>query len=449
MHSNLKGQPALLHAVRKLEKLNLDQFEVYLQRKNSLKIESKNQQIDSLTRAEDVGLSIRVIQDKRKGFSFTTSLEKAAIENAVDSAVEVAQYVQPDEFNELFQLSSSVYPEVDSFDAKGVAVPLEQKIALAKQLETACKSADKRITGVRSAALGETLYEVHMLDSGGDLVQYKTTLFTAGITCKAEEGGDSQMGDEFAFSNYLDNLQIAQTGKLAAQWATELLGAKPVATMQCPAVFRNSVVAGLLDFLSSSFSAENIDKGRSMLAKKQGQRIFSENITIVDDGLLPGGIATSPFDAEGVPSAKTVLIENGFLMNSLYDTYYAKKMGTEPTGNSSRGIKAPPSISTTNIYLQQGRKNPEQLLEGLKKSILITDLMGIHTANPVTGDFSLGASGILIEKGKPVGPIRGFAVAGNVLDLFLNTSEVGNDLRFFGNVGAPSILVGKISVSGA
>jgi PmbA protein len=219
--------------------------------------------------------------------------------------------------------------------------------------------------------------------------------------------------------------------------------------MQCPAILRNSVVTELVDFVSSSFSAEEIDKGRSMLAGKKGQKVFSEHITLIDDGLMPGGYGTSPFDGEGIPSAKTTLVDGGFVSGALYDSYYARKFGAEPTGSAARGIKGPPSISTTNFYMKAGKKKASKLLEGIPKGILITDLMGVHTANPVTGDFSLGASGILIENGKLTRPVRGFAVAGNVLELLRRVTDVGDDLRFFGGTGAPSVRISEISVGGA
>jgi PmbA protein len=274
------------------------------------------------------------------------------------------------------------------------------------------------------------------------------TMFTASINAKAEQDGDSQMGGDFGYSNYLDNLDIQGIATRAATFATELLGAKAAPTMQCPAILRNSVVAELIDFLSSSFSAEQIDKDLSMLAGKQGSRLFSEHVTLIDDGLLAGGYATLPFDGEGTPSKRNLLVDGGIITGALYDLYYARKLGVDPTGSANRGIKSPPSIGFSNLFMQTGRHTPQQLLDGIRKGILITDLMGVHTANPVTGDFSLGASGILIEDGKLTQPVRGFAVAGNVLELFRKMSDISNDLRFFGNVGSPSARVTDLSIGG-
>jgi PmbA protein len=291
--------------------------------------------------------------------------------------------------------------------------------------------------------------DVHLVDSHGEHIHHQSTMYSASATCKAEAGGDSQMGGDYGFSTTLEGLDIGSVSLASARYATELLGAGQAPTMKCPAVLRNSVMAELVEFLSSSFSAEEIDKGRSMLAGKQGQRIFSEQLKLIDDGLMPGGYGTAPFDGEGVPSRRKVLIDNGFVSGTLVDGYYGRKLGLEPTGNSGRGIKSPPSIDTTNLYIPAGPKTLEKLFDGISKGLLVTDLMGVHTANPVTGDFSLGASGILIENGKLTRPVRGFAVAGNVLEVFRRIVDTGNDLKFFGGVGAPSARVSEISVGGA
>lgn len=445
----MQGHPGLNFAVQRLERLKPDQFEIYFERSGATKIDSKDQAVDSLTLSEDVGMAIRVLRDQRVGFSFTTSMLHDAIERAIESAWEIAATMPADEHNGFFSFTNFVYPEVDAWDAKGLTLPTAHKIELAKQLESTCRKADARITGVRQAGISERTSEIHLIDSSGEHIHHRGTLYSASISAKAEANGDSQMGGEFDFSTSLESLNIDHVGREAARFATELLGAGQPPTMKCPAVLRNSVVAELIDFLSSSFSAEEVEKGRSMLASRIGERLFSEKVTLIDDSLYPGGMGTSPFDGEGVPSGKTVLVDGGFVSGLLYDGYYARKLDKKPTGSAGRSVKSPPSIQLSNLYLQKGRKKPETLIEGVKQGILITDLMGVHTANPVTGDFSLGASGILIEKGRLTRPVRGFAVAGNVLGLLSKITDVANDLRFFGTVGAPSVRLSELSIGGS
>ena len=235
----------------------------------------------------------------------------------------------------------------------------------------------------------------------------------------------------------------------AATNAAELLGAGKAPTLTCPAILRNDVMADLIDFLSSSFSAEQVDRGRSMISMQSlGKKLFSPAVTLVDDGLLAGGLATSPFDGEGSASSTTTLISGGVVNQLLSDTYHARKLGIRSTGSSSRGIKSPPSISTSNLFLKAGTTSFDSLLSGIRQGVVITDLMGVHTANPVTGDFSLGASGFLVENGRVTRPISGFAVAGNILGVLGKIEALGNDFRFFGSTGAPSALISEISIGG-
>ena len=448
MHSYLQGHPSLIQAIRKLELLNPDQFEIYLENRSATKIDSKDQDVENLTRTQDMGLAIRLIKDRKLGFSFTTSLEDFAIDHAVDTAFQMASFMPEDPDVELYSFGSKIYPSVDNYDAKGLLVPLSEKINLAKRLEKYCRDSDPRITAVRQASISESCIETHLIDSHGEHLHHKSTGYSASITCKAEMNGDSQMGSDFVFSNDLDTLDIQAVGNESARNAIELLGSSSAPTLRCPAVFRNSVVADLVDFLSNSFSAEQIDKGRSLLSNKKDQIVFSELVTLINDGLLAGGLGTHPFDGEGVPSKKVILVDGGLTTNLLYDHYYARKMKTESTSSAVRGIKSPPSIGVSNFYMKKGNKSPESLIDGISKGILITDLMGLHTANPVTGHFSLGASGILIENSRLTRPVRGFAVAGNVIDIFRRITDVGNDLKFFGSVGAPSIRMSELSVSG-
>jgi PmbA protein len=273
-------------------------------------------------------------------------------------------------------------------------------------------------------------------------------MFSASLACKAEENGDAQMGYEYVFSPFLSKLDLEFCAKSGAESATELLGATKPTSMKCPAVIRNDVVSDLLDFLSGSFSGDDIEKGKSLLQGKHGEKIFSDIITILDDGLMPGGLATRPFDAEGTASRTTRVVDQGVFKSLLLDRKYAKRFKMSPTGNSSRSVKSPPGISTTNFYLQPGKKSLSELIRDVGDGIMIKNLMGVHTANSVTGNFSLGASGILIQDGKLTKPVKGFAVAGNILSLFREVQALGSDLRFFGSVGAPSLFIPELAVSG-
>ncbi len=441
--------PDGLDIARKLlSKNSLDQYELFYMRSSATKIDSKNQKIDTLTKAEDVGLSVRVKKNNKTGFSYTTSLQPEAIERAITAAIEVAGVMPEDLLTEVGGFQGPRENWKSRFDEAGIKTPIDQKIELAKKLEATCRQSDKRIVGVRSASISETQYEIQLLDHQGTHLGYEDTHYVASITCKAEENGDPQVGAESSFHHQLAKLDITGTALFAAQGATELLGAKSCKTMKCPAIIRNSVVSDLLDFMAGSFSGEEISKGRSMLLGKLNEKVFSDQISFTDDALLIDGYSARPFDAEGTPSQSTKLVENGVFKHMLLDRYYGKKLGLPSTAKASRSIKAPPSIGVTNLVLTSGSTSFEGLLKKAGHGIMITDLLGVHTANPVTGAFSLGASGIMIENGQLTYPVKGFAVSGNVLDLFRDVASVGSDFKMFGNVGTSSLLIPQLTISG-
>lgn len=443
-----KGLELARKGLDRVKSSGVSEYEVFLNRSSATSISSKDLKVESLTRAEDVGLSIRLKRQNRVGFSFTTSLAEDAIQRAVESALQVAE-VMPEEPDITLGGFDTKIPKLENrFDSAGLARKIEDKIELAKKVEKLCREADKRIQTVRSASVSESLYESVLASHDGKILHHQGTMYSSSLACKAEEKGDAQMGYEYVFSPFLDQLDLAFCAKSGAESATELLGATKPKSMKCPAVIRNDVVSELLDFLAGSFSGEEIEKGKSLLQGKLNEMVFNDRIDILDDGLLAGGLATRPFDAEGTASQTTSIVDRGVFKTLLLDRKYAKRFKMKPTGNSSRSIKSPPGISTTNIYLKPGTKTLAELVRDVGNGILITNLMGVHTANSVTGNFSLGASGLLIRGGKIAEPVKGFAVAGNVLDLFKNVAALGSDLRYFGTVGTPSLLLPELAVSG-
>jgi PmbA protein len=442
--------------VQRLQAAEVDKFELCWEKSSSLEIEFNDGKLDHMSRATDQGLAIRTLKNQKLGFAYTFDLSKGAVEKAVRTALEVGELMPADPLNDLCAagngggFSSVLYPEVENYDTSGLESPVEKKIEIARRLEIDAKSQDPRIKRVRNSAFGEVSGESVMVDHHGEKIHHKLTLFSASLSAVAEEGADAEIGSDARYVNYLDQLQPGEISIHAAKNALELLHATQAPTMTCPAVLKNSIVAELVGFLAASFSAENVDKNFSMLAGKKGERLFSDRITLIDDGLMPGGTGSSPFDGEGEPSRTTTLVDHGLVMNYLYDSYYARKHGTKTTANSRRGgLKSPPSVGSTNIYLAKGAHSFDRLVGLVDRGVYVTEVMGLHTANPVTGDFSIGASGILIEKGKLTKPIKGFAIAGNLIELLKNISEVGTDLRFWGGVGAPAVLVSKIAVSGS
>ena len=425
-----------------------DGYEICLSASRNLTIEVRERKVDTFKCSAPVVVSIRVLKDRAMGFSYSTSLDGSGLTKMIDNALASAEIQTPDACNLL--PVPTAYPLLTGLFDEGLALIDERvKIERALELERLVLATDPRIKRVRKASYGESVYEGHIRNSLGVEGSYRDTSVTGSVSAIAEEGNDSQLGWDFGFSNYFAGVDVTTIAAAAAAKATGLLGARKIPTMRCPAVLDNRVAGEILEVLSQAFLAENVQKGKSLLAGRMGEDIFSAQLRIRDDGTLPGGMGTAPFDAEGVGQRNTVLVEEGRLTGFLYDTYCACKGGTESTGNATRGSsKNPPRMGVTNFFIENGAVPLAALIKGVDRGVLITEVMGIHTANPISGDFSVGATGFLIEQGTVTMPVKGITIAGNILDIFRNVEMAGNDLRFFGAVGSPSLKIAELDVGG-
>ncbi|MGI6227501.1 MAG: TldD/PmbA family protein, partial [Peptococcales bacterium] len=266
----------------------------------------------------------------------------------------------------------------------------------------------------------------------------------------AEDNGENQTGFGMQYNLKYCTLNPEKIGKEAGERAVRLLGAKSVPSQKATLILEPYIATNFLGIISPALSAEAADKGKSFLKDKLNKKVASNLLTLIDDGQMPGRILSAPFDGEGVPTSKTTLVEEGVLKSYLHNTYTAHKAGLQSTGNGIRGsYKSTPEIGTTNFYLEKGTLDPQQMIKEVEKGLYVTDVMGMHTANPISGDFSLGASGIWIEKGELKYPVRGIAIAGNIEQLLENIDGVGNDLTFFVGKGSPTIRINNISISGS
>ena len=236
----------------------------------------------------------------------------------------------------------------------------------------------------------------------------------------------------------------------------ERLGGKRILTGVYPVLIRNNVASEFLSLVTHSFLADQVQKGKSPLKGKRGERFFSPLLTIVDDGLYPKGISTAPIDGEGGPSQRTPLVAQGVVTGYLYDRYWANRENQSSsgsrvgsTGNSRRhGIKSPPGVGISNFFIEPGNLDLPKLMENLFQGVVVEEVMGLHTVDPISGDFSLGCSGDWVERGEKVHPVKSIAIAGNLFELLRKVTGVGADLRFFGGVGSPSLLVKELLISG-
>jgi len=448
MESELEAIKLCREILKKAKGRKAQGAEVYMTSSESTSIEIKDQRVDSFELAKDRGIGLRVMVDGACGFSYCNDFNSDSINKLIDKAISSARNSTPDEFRG-FSEAVERYPQVNCFDEKLSEISIEEKIEKTRFAEKTGRDFDKRIINVRKCSFDDTQYEVAILNTKGLEYTNRGTYCSSSITLIAQENNVMETGWEIDSSRWFKNLDFEMVGREAARRAVEMLGATSVETKKVPVLLDPYVAMEFLSIFASSLSADNVQKGKSMLSGKTGESVAAKQISIVDNGLLPEGLASAPADGEGVPMQRTVLVENGVLRGFLYDIYTAKKDDTVSTGNGFRGgFKDTPRVSVSNFYIEKGNISQEEIVSEIDDGFLIREAMGVHTANPISGDFSLGVSGLWIKGGKISFPVRGVVISGNIMDLFRSVKKVGSDLRFYGRIGAPTLMIEEMSVSG-
>jgi PmbA protein len=262
------------------------------------------------------------------------------------------------------------------------------------------------------------------------------------------EGSAMQRDYWYSVANSLKKLESPEeVGQIAAKRTLRRIGARKVKTQKVPIVFERTVAGALIGHIFEAVNGDSIYRGASFLSGKLNEKVAGDNVQVIDDGTMPGGFGTSPFDSEGVASRKTVVLENGVLKSYLLNTYTAKKLGLRTTGNASRGLAGTPGIGPGNFFLKPGSKSMQEIIGDIKEGLFVTEFLGFGV-NLVTGDFSRGASGLWIENGELTFPVEEITVAGNLKDMFFNISAIGNDLEFRSSVASPTLRIEGMTVAG-
>jgi len=444
MHKHIAEKILLLTA-----DLKADAAEVFIRSSASTRIEIKDQKVDAFDRAKDIGAGLRVLVGSRMGFAFTTDLSENAVKILVRSAVTNAENVEPDPFHAVPDKPVSAYQAAAIHDPAMAALTEKEKIDRVMTMEREAFGLDQRIKRIRKATASFSESETLIMSTHGTVVSYCGTAASSSIEVVAEDKGEAQSGSDFDVKRFYSKLKIEEVGRTAARKALDLLGARHIDTIKAPVILDAEVAGDFLSIMASGFSAEGVQKKRSLFIGKLDQVVTAPCITVYDDGLLAEGLGSAPADDEGVPMKKKTIIDKGRLALFLYNTYAANKDKTVSTGNGMRGgFKGMPGVGVTNLYLEPGRESLESLIGSVGNGLYVTEVMGMHTANPISGDFSVGATGFWIEKGKKAYPVREITIAGNILDLMKNVDAVGSDLRFFGRIGSPSLRIKELSIGG-
>ena len=424
------------------------QAEVFLLDSQELTIEVAQMNMENLKLAHERGVGLRVISDGRPGYAYSSDLSYPALQVLVKKALGNARQAEADPGWELPGPAGS-YNFMELYDEETFLVPVEEKIKLAQSMEEAARSYDRRIKVTEKAVYHDAKYRVTIYNSMGLAGNYQGSYCGGYIVVVGQENGDSETGFGLHYSVKYRGIDPQKIGREAGEKAVRMLGAKPIPSGQMPVVLEPYTATNFLGILQAAFSAEAVLKEKSFLKGEEGKQVASSLVTIIDDGTLHERLGSSPFDGEGVPTSRTVLVEEGKLIGYLHNAYTAGKFGVSSTGNCVRSTyKSTPEVGTTNFFIKEGKACRNELVEELPYGLYITDVLGMHTANPVSGDFSIGASGLLIENGEFTRPFKGIAVAGNLKELLADIDAVADDLTFFMGKGAPTLRIKALSISG-
>ncbi len=407
-------------------------------------------EIESLKESGSRAAGLRILVGRRTGSAYTSDLSAEGIRQMVRSAVELAAITTEDphaglpEPGELGALKG----DLDLYSPDIAELDTDSKIQMARRAEAAALEFDPRIENSEGASFDTHTGRHVFANSLGFAGEYRTSscsLYTSPVARQA----DSMERDYWSSSaRSVRGLESPEEiGRIAARRALRRLGAVKVKTQRMPVVFEPRTARSLLDSIFEAVHGESVYRQASFLAGKLGQKVAAERLTVADDGTLPGLFGTTPFDDEGVPTRRTLIIEKGILKNYLLNTYSARKLGMRTTGSASRGLAGNAGIGHGNLYIEKGDCPPESILASIADGFYVTELLGFGV-NIVTGDYSRGATGLWIRKGELAFPVSEVTIAGNLAEMLQSIETIGSDLDFRGATAAPTILVREMTVGG-
>jgi PmbA protein len=408
-------------------------------------------EVETLKESGSKSIGVRVFNGKRAASTHSSDFTASGLDRMLKSAIELAKITSEDPFSGIPEPSQlgALSGDLDLFSTDVYSLPGEERIAYARRAEKAALDFDTRIKNSEGGSFDAATGHKILANSHGFVGEFRRSYCSvAAIPIAQDEKGGMQRDYWFSVARSLDRLESPEhVGKIAAQRTLRRLGARKVKTQEVPIIFDPLVANSILGHIFEGVNGDSVYRGASFLAGKLGEKIAASQVTVIDDGTMVGGFGTSPFDGEGIPTRRTVVIENGVLKSYVLNTYTAKKLGLQTTGNASRGLAGTPGIGPGNYFLQPGARTPQQLIGDVKEGLYVTEFLGMGV-NLVTGDYSRGASGIWITGGELTYPVEEITVAGNLKDMFLNISEIANDLEFRDSVASPTIRIDGLTVGG-
>lgn len=407
-------------------------------------------EVETLKEAGSRGAGLRLLVGKRTGSAYTSDLSREGIERMVESAMELADITSDDPHAGLPDPSElgMIDADLQLYSDSVARLETEFKIEQAREAERAALEYDPRIFNSEGGSFDSHSARRVFANSRGFVGSYRSSSCSISAVPVAREDDSMERDYWYSAARAFEKLEKpAEIGRKAAERAIRRLKARKVSTQKAPVIFEPRTARSLLENVFEAIHGESIYRKSSFLADQLGKQVAAETITIVDDSTIPGLFGTSPFDDEGVPSRRTVVIEKGVLKSYLLNTYTARKLGMKTTGNASRGITGNAGIGHGNFYLEKGERDPGEIIRSVKNGFYVTELMGFGV-NIVTGDYSRGAAGLWIENGELAYPVSEVTVAGNLKQMLREIEAIGSDLEFRGATACPTLLIREMTVSG-
>ena len=437
-------------AVKEALSMDATEAEAYVQRVKAIQV-TFSEEIENLKTIESVGMNLRVALGKRTATYSTSILEESEIKEAAAKAVKIARVSPEDPHWRHLNRRFGETPAEGYYDSTLENLDYQEMVETLISAVNSMKSYDKRVKPTRGF-LTTALSNVSIANSYDESCERRETRVAIWMRTKAEEGGKKSTGTEHQESRFWKEIDFEDLAVKAAEKAVKFLRAKPIPSGKMSVIFRNQIFASILGvILSGPINADWIQKGRSPLSNKLGERIASENINLVDDGTMRGGWRTKPFDDEGYPTQRTSVIGKGVLKSYLYDTYTALKDNVESTGNAQRLYYwMNPQPSPNNLILKPGQATPQEIIHETKKGVYVEETIGEWLSNPVSGNLNATIShGYLVEKGELTEPIKGVVISGNFYEILRDGIELlGNDLRNSAQNYSPTVKITQLTIAG-
>ena len=424
-----------------------DAAEVFLETSRQLSLAVRNGELETVQESSSHGVGFRVFVENRMGFAHSNDLSDGAVDQAIAGAVDFARHMTADEHN-LLPDDPGVTLVEELYDTELAGVPMDHKISLITEVESLAM-ADPAVNRSGGARWGEGERSVYLANSHGLAKSYRSSACSFGVSVVAEKGDQRSTGGESCSRRFFADLVTPQeVAEEAARRAREMLDSQMVRTQRAPVVFDPTVASALLGGILGAINGERVLQGASFLAGRVGEQIASDLLTVVDDGTLPKGMASAPFDGEGVPTRRRVIIDKGVLQGFMYNTAVASRAGVRSTGNASRGgYSGLPGIGPHAFHMAAGTSNAEAIVRDTARGLYVNGVTG-YGINPVTGNFSGGAQGFWIENGSRVFPVRGLTIAATAADMLHGIDRMGRDLDLNRTVTGPTFRIREMQIGG-